>query len=418
MALDAPLLSPQPLHLDQALNSVARRAIAAVSLAVFFFGIALGSSGGVLALALQELGYAAAGIGSIGTWLAAGGLLAAIPWTLASRSASSRRLLLTTLCGYGVTIALLPLFPSYLALVAGRLIEGAWTVGVWIASETILLARAPKRYAARLSSLYGSALALGYVFGPSLGFSLWFFWGVKAPFLGASLFGLGAAAIIAIGLPREQNGSEEDATSSAPIPPSVPTALTALVKQLFMPELAMFASGYLKAGLLLFLPLYLVQERAFAMAAVPVVLTWYAAGILVLGNAMAFCGDRFGHRRLLCLLALAGALALAICLMARTLAAVCAGGFLLGGTAASVFPICLAILRAETQQVDFPRATALSNAFYAAGTLAGPPLTGWLYIHFGGSGLLGHLAGLWVIVGLSGAVWNMKANDKPTKNNG
>ena len=48
-----------------------------------------------------------------------------------------------------------------------------------------------------------------------------------------------------------------------------------------------------------------------------------------------------------------------------------------------------------TPRRELPRANAIYNAFYAAGMLMGPPISGALFQRFGGPTMLIHLALLW-----------------------
>jgi hypothetical protein len=46
---------------------------------------------------------------------------------------------------------------------------------------------------------------------------------------------------------------------------------------------------------------------------------------------------------------------------------------------------------------EYSRATAIYNAFYAAGMLLGPPISSRVFLAYGGAAMLFHLAALWAV---------------------
>ena len=76
------------------------------------------------------------------------------PW--ASSSAASRRAcLVTSLAGYACAVSAFP--PSYASIAVVRFFDGAFSVGLWVSCETILLSRADKKNKAFITSLYAIA---------------------------------------------------------------------------------------------------------------------------------------------------------------------------------------------------------------------------------------------------------------------
>jgi MFS family permease len=73
----------------------------------------------------------------------------------------------------------------------------------------------------------------------------------------------------------------------------------------------------------------------------------------------------------------------------------CMAVFTAGATFATLSPISLALQGVVTAPRDYSRSNALYNAFYAAGMLAGPPASSYLFAHFGGRTMLFHLSGMW-----------------------
>jgi MFS family permease len=69
--------------------------------------------------------------------------------------------------------------------------------------------------------------------------------------------------------------------------------------------------------------------------------------------------------------------------------------FVAGATLASISPVSLALQGVIVEHTEYSRATALYNAFYAAGMLMGPPVSSLIFAEHGGAAMLFHLAALW-----------------------
>ena len=105
-------------------------------------------------------------IGGLAAWFALGIVALSIPAGALIRRFSARAVLLTSLVGYAACVTAFPHLEGYRAIAAARVLDGAFSVGVWVASETILLSRAGKDHKAYVTSLYAVTVALGYVLGP------------------------------------------------------------------------------------------------------------------------------------------------------------------------------------------------------------------------------------------------------------
>ena len=73
---------------------------------------------------------------------------------------------MTCLAGYATTVSLFPGLDSFAAIAVDRFFDGAFSVGIWVSCETILLARAERGQKAYVTTLYAMAVAVGYVVGP------------------------------------------------------------------------------------------------------------------------------------------------------------------------------------------------------------------------------------------------------------
>ena len=134
--------------------------------AIFLLGLAYGVSISLVALFLDGRGFSKQDIGSLAAWFALGIIALSLPMGAVIRRFSARATLVGALLGYAVAVSSFPLVPTYGGLAAVRFVDGAFSVGVWVSCETILLSRSSKENKAFVMSLYAIALALGYVVGP------------------------------------------------------------------------------------------------------------------------------------------------------------------------------------------------------------------------------------------------------------
>jgi MFS family permease len=76
-------------------------------------------------------------------------------------------------------------------------------------------------------------------------------------------------------------------------------------------------------------------------------------------------------------------------------ALMCGAVFVAGASLASISPVSLALQGVIT--AEYSRATAIYNAFYAAGMLLGPSISSRVFQAYGGAAMLFHLAALWLV---------------------
>src|SRR4051812_41426092 len=115
-----------------------------IYVATLGLGIAYGMAISVIAVFLDHRGYKETEIGSLAAWFAAGIMVTAIASGYLVSRLSAKVVLVGALFTYATTVALFPFAPSYTAIAALRFFDGAASVCVWVASETILLARAQR----------------------------------------------------------------------------------------------------------------------------------------------------------------------------------------------------------------------------------------------------------------------------------
>jgi MFS family permease len=126
------------------------------------FGIGCGISLGITPTYLPKLGFNEQNIGTLSLFFAAGLVLFALPVGALIRKFSAERVMYLSLFIYGITLIAFPWFTSYEGIGFVRFFDGMATIGVWVASETILLGHAPRTHKAYLTTLYVSChLPLG-----------------------------------------------------------------------------------------------------------------------------------------------------------------------------------------------------------------------------------------------------------------
>lgn len=329
-------------------------------------------------------------IGNLAACFALGIVALSLPAGALIRRFSARAVLVTSLLGYGACITAFPHLAGFRAIAAARLLDGAFSVGVWVASETILLSRAGESQKAFVTSLYAVTVALGYVLGPLVAR------GVIAAAPASVAFGVSgalaaaAAAVVAARLdpdvPETRGASPEAAAGGGS---------GAIAWRIKSSCFGTFAYGYFQSSVVLFLPLFLVASKGVARAQTVLVPAFFGAGMLLCSNAFGRLGDRVGHLAVMRGLAVVGAAMTASFVLLDRFELMAAAVFVAGASLASISPLSLALQGVVTAPGDYSRANAIYNAFYAAGMLLGPPVSSRLFDRWGGAAMLWHLAALW-----------------------
>jgi MFS family permease len=359
-----------------------------IYLTTFALGLAYGMAISVLAVFLAARGFTKREIGSLAAWFAAGIVALSIPMGGLIRRFSARATLAASLGGYAVCIGAFPFLSSYAAVAGVRFFDGACSVGIWVSSETILLARARADHKAFTTSLYAISLAVGYVVGPLLARLL--VAAVPLPFAFVTAAALSALACSFVLLRLERDPPALDARDA-----QAKTHVWEILRRIKSSCFATFAYGYFQASVVLFLPLYLIESKGIVERDTVVIPAFFAAGMLVFSNVAGRLGDRHGHLLVMRLLACVGLTMILGFAFLESFALMCGAVFVAGATLASISPVSLALQGVVTEPTDYSRATAIYNAFYAAGMLLGPPVSSRLFEAMGGATMLHHLAALW-----------------------
>ena len=359
----------------------------------FALGVAYGLAISVLAVYLYQEGFGEIAIGRLAAWFAAGLVSFSLPLGALIRRFSAKTTLAASLLGYAVTVSIFPLLHSFWSIAAVRFFDGAFSIGVWVSSETILLTRARREHKAYVTSIYAIAIAVGYVVGPlaaRLAMTLMpigYTFGVS----GVLALATGIYAVLRIEGDPAGAAHHAEAAAAGTEPPSSALALLYRIKTSCF---ATFAYGYFQASVVLFLPIFLMNSKHIAKEQTILIPAFFAAGMLLFSNYAGRVGDRRGHLGVMRVLATIGFTMILSFVFLDSYAWMCAAVFVAGASLASISPVSLALQGVISS--EYSRATSIYNAFYAVGILLGPLLSSLIFEAKGGAAMLFHLAALWM----------------------
>ena len=375
-----------------------------VYLAVFFLGTAYGISIAVIALHLDARGFTKSDIGQLAAFFASGIVAMSLPVGMLLRRFSARATLTASLLGYAVTVGIFPLLGSFHAIALARFFDGAFSVGIWVSCETILLMRADQDNKAYVTSLYAIAIAVGYVIGPLVAKPIAHAASIEADFFVAAAIATLSGLIVLVGLDSDPPGAHREASDGGG-GGERPNRAMALIARIKTSCFATFAYGYFQASVVLFLPLYLVESKGIPREQTIRIPAFFAAGMLVFSNAAGRLGDRIGHLLVMRVLGAIGLTTILAFAFLNSFAPMAVALFVAGATLASISPVSLAFQGVVTPKQDYSRSNAIYNVFYAGGMLVGPPASSVVFRHFGGAAMLYHLAALWMAFVVFAAVF-------------
>ncbi|MDF3070831.1 MAG: permease of the major facilitator superfamily [Polyangiaceae bacterium] len=357
-------------------------------------GTAYGMAISVIAVFLDQRGYKETQIGTLAAWFAAGIMVTAVASGQLVSRFGAKRVLVAALFTYAATVALFPFAPGYAAIAGLRFFDGAASVCVWVASETILLARAQRSIKAFITSLYAMSIAVGYGAGSGAAFLAADVLPNERIFLVSGAITIVTAIFVALRLDkssdthREEHGSVSAADGGTQRAP-----LGVLIGRIKASCFATFCYGYFQSSVVLFLPLFMKNEKGIPQDQTRLITFFFAGGMLLATNFAGRIGDRHGHLLVMRILAIVGTTMVASFVWLNGLPAMAVAVFVAGASLASISPLSLALQGLQTR--EYSRATGIYNAFYAAGMLLGPPISSQIFHLHGGGPMLYHLAALW-----------------------
>lgn len=367
------------------------RNVATILIATLLLGVGYGISIALTALHLDAHHFGKQDIGALASWFAGGIVVFSIPAGQIVRRVSPKWTLVGALSGYAVVVTLFPHLESFVLIAIARFLDGAFSVGVWVGSETALLARAEPRRKAFVMSLYAVSMAVGYVLGPIVARGLVVFVPGTYAFAVSGALAATAAVVCAVRLEPGLTHDERDEARTSRASMAVGT----LVRRIRTSCFATFSYGYFQSSTVLFLPLFLSESKGIAREQTILVPAFFAAGMLLFSNLFGRVGDAVGHLASMRALAMVGFCAVLGFVFLDSYAAMAVTIFIAGATLASISPLSLALQGTLLEKRELSRANGIYNAFYAAGMLIGPWLSSYLFARYGGGVMLTHIAALW-----------------------
>ena len=366
-----------------------------IYVATLGLGTAYGMAISVIAVYLTARGYHKTDIGSLASWFAAGIMAMAIASGSLVGKLGAKRVLIAGLFTYATTVALFPFAPNYATIAALRFFDGAASVLVWVSSETILVARARREVKAFVTSIYGMSIAVGYGAGSFSAFLAGKVMDNQRLFLLAGVLSVLTGVYVLLRLDKDAHVPRaEPEHDEAEAKHGQSSSLGSLVSRIKTSCFATFCYGYFQSSVVLFLPLFMQQEKGIAEDYTKLITAFFAVGMLLAINVAGQIGDRYGHLLVMRLLAAVGLTMIGGFPLLDSFAGMALAVAIAGATLASISPLSLALQGVVTR--EYHRATGIYNAFYAAGMLLGPPISGQIFHRSGGGPMLFHLAALWV----------------------
>jgi MFS family permease len=375
------------------LREIDDRNVIRIYVATLGLGTAYGMAISVIAVFLSARGYHETDIGSLAAWFATGIMLTALASGSIVGRFGAQRVLAAALFTYALTVGLFPFAPSYGAIAALRLVDGAASVLVWVASETILVARARRDIKAFVTSIYGMSIAVGYGIGSISAFLAAKLLPNERVFLVAGAISVLTGLFVLLRLDRNADAPRADAAAPEAGAPAERAPLATLISRIKTSCFATFAYGYFQSSVVLFLPLFMKNDKGIPEQHTRLITFFFAGGMLLAINFAGRLGDRFGHLLVMRGLAIVGTVMVAGFVWLNGFTGMATAVFVAGATLASISPLSLALQGLVTR--EYHRATGVYNAFYAAGMVLGPPISSQIFHRYGGAPMLYHLAVLW-----------------------
>jgi len=358
-------------------------------------GMAYGTAISVIGRYLTTHGVSKLAIGQLAAWFAAGIVAFSLPMGPLVRRFSAKHMLALSLAGYAAAVVLFPFTHTFWALAVLRFFDGACSVGVWVSSESILLARSGKQNKAFATSLYAIAVACGYIGGPILAYACSKVLPLAFAFILAGVIAICTSAYVLLRMaPDVRAELHEDHPLASVAKDSTFFGLSWRIKTSCF---GTFAYGYFQASVVLFLPLYLMERKGISESQTIVIPAYFAAGMLLFSNYAGRLGDRYGHLFLMRVLGIIGMTMVLGFVYLDSYPAMCLAVFVAGASLASISPVSLALQGVVAHPLEYERSTSIYNAFYAAGMLLGPFASSYLFEKRGGEAMLFSLALLWAL---------------------
>jgi MFS family permease len=284
----------------------------------------------------------------------------------------------------GAAVALFPWSGAGTELFVLRFIAGAGGALAMIPLESLVNISAPAEGRARAFGWYATAVGIGFALGSGVGLAAFEF---AAPFS----FLLGAITLLGAML--------------VPRLPAIPAEAHVLDRghSFRLPFLSMgsaWTQGFLEAGMLALLPLYLTS-LGMTDADIGGLLGMILVGVIAFQLPIAWLADRFGRERMLVACFTMVAASLAVVPHLERGFTLWAWLFLVGVCSGALYPLGLALLGERLPTVNIPRANAWYLTVNCCGCLVSPVISGPVMTWWGRAGMF--YVGLFVVVGVIAA---------------
>lgn len=372
-------------------------------------GTAYGMVTAVVAVYLNKVrGIDELTIGELAIFFSLGIAAFSVPMGLLIKKLSPRTMLAAALLVYAGATAIFPFLLSFGGLATARGIDGAFSVGVWVSLETILLMRTTTAHRGLITSLYTISMATGYGIGAVFGWAVMLLYPMQMVFVAAGLFASLAALIAYVFLDRDiqpiagsdhggDHGHEAGAQPVKPVEDDARPPILSLYWKIKTACIPTFCYGYFQASLVLFLPLFLIAVRKVPKEDTSLLVASFSIGMAASVVFVGRLGDRYGHLKTVRSLVALGVVLTASLVYLPAFWMVAVAVLFAGASLAPIWPMSLALQSLIVDPRDFSRSNALLNGSYGLGTLAGPLVSGFLFKHYGGETMFLHIAVLWAL---------------------
>jgi predicted MFS family arabinose efflux permease len=361
--------------------------------------VAYGMALSLLAIFLDAKGFTKSDIGNLAFVFGLGIVALSLVMDRLIERFGAKEMLVTCFFGYAATVTVFPFLDSFTSIAVLRFFDGAFSVGIWIGAETMLLSRAGERNKAFTMSLYAVAMGIGYALGPGLAWGLTRLGPLAIGFVAAGVLSLAAGVYLLLRL--EPSRATRQIVSLGQLDEEAPTAPPRRLSrgevlwQIKNSCLATFTYGYFQASVVLFLPLYLMQSKGITEGQTIWIPAFFALGMLLFTNPAGLLGDRIGHLLTMRGLSVVGAMMVLGFVFLEAYWAMGVAVMVAGATLASISPVSLALQGVSLRAEDYSRGTSIYNTFYALGMLFGPMISANIFQRQGGAMMLYHLVALW-----------------------
>jgi MFS family permease len=372
-----------------------------IYLATVGLSVAYGMALSLLAIFLDSKGFTKSDIGSLAFVFGLGIVSLSLVMDRLIERFGAKEMLVACFFGYAATVTVFPFLDSFASVALLRFFDGAFSVGIWIGAETMLLSRAGDRNKAFTMSLYAVAMGIGYATGPGIAWALTRLGPLAVGFVAAGVLSVVAGVYLLVALEPDKAirhvVSLEQLDEETRAAPPRKLSRGQVLWQIKNSCLATFTYGYFQASVVLFLPLYLMQSKGISEGQTIWLPAFFALGMLLFTNPAGLLGDRVGHLLTMRGLAIVGMTMVLGFVFLESYAAMGVAILVAGATLASISPVSLALQGVSLRSADYSRGTSIYNTFYALGMLIGPKISADIFEHRGGAMMLYHLVALWVV---------------------